>query len=88
MRELAPGDPVQPRHRRALVGPEAVGAVERGGERLRRQVGGELGVARTAHEVREQRRDMAAVEHRERVGLGPAGGEQVFVGARIHLPPT
>ena len=84
MRELAAGDPVQPRHRRPALGPVAVRAVQRRGERLRGQVGGELRVARAAREVREQRLDVAAVEDRERLGLRAGGGEQVVVGAFVH----
>jgi hypothetical protein len=45
----------------------------------------ELRVTRPAGEVREQDLDVAAVEDRERLGLRARGGEQVVVGAFVHL---
>jgi hypothetical protein len=61
-----------------------VGAAQRRRERLGGQVGGELGVPGPPREVREERVDVAAVEHRERLGLRAGGGQQVVVGAFVH----
>jgi hypothetical protein len=52
--------------RRTARGEAALG-LERGGERLGREVGGDLGVARRARVVTQDRVDMPTVEDRETV---------------------
>ena len=83
--ELAPRDAVQPRRRRAALGREAPTARQRGRERLRREVGGQLGVADAAAEVGDDAADVRAVERRERLGV-VGGGEQqgVVVAVGLH----
>ena len=68
--QLVLGDAEQPRDGRG--GPDAVAAAgdQRGGERLGRQVGGELGIAGAAGEVSDHGVDMAVVEHPEVLGVG------------------
>jgi hypothetical protein len=83
MAEQPASDPVQPGYGRAAPGVEAMKPVERGCERLGAQVGRQLGVAGAAHEVAEQRPDVAPVEDRERLGLTVDGGEQLPVGPRV-----
>ena len=63
------GDREQPGRRRRAARLEAAARDERRGEGLRREVGGDLGVARAAGEVAEQRLDVAVVEHPERLGV-------------------
>src|SRR3954447_10344620 len=65
-RELAVSDPVQPRGPRAPLGRVPIAALERGGERLGRQVGGELRVAGAPVEERDDAAHVAVVEARER----------------------
>lgn len=60
-------------------------AVEGGGERLRAEVGRELGLAGAAQEVGEQGGDVTAVEEGEDLGLRSDREEQVVVGAGGHL---
>ena len=61
-----------------------VGAVERGRERLRGQVGRELGVVCPPREVRQQPVDVPSVEDREGFRLAAGRGEKVIVGASVH----
>jgi hypothetical protein len=84
VRELTPRNAVEPGDRRPALGPEAVGAGERRRERLGAQVGGQLGVTRAAHEVAQQRRDVAAVELGERLGLLVERREQGLVASLDH----
>ena len=81
--ELAMGDAVEPADRRASLGIEPPAAVEGGGERLGGQVGGDLGVAAAAPEVRRQRTHVAAVEERECLGLVAGGEQQLLVAALV-----
>jgi len=64
---------------------EPAQAVEGGGERLRGEVGGQLRVARAAHEVAEQPIDVAAIEDAKGLRFVADGGEQLLVGA-LHRP--
>ena len=77
--------PYSQRHRGPFVGAVAVRAVERGGERLGRQVGGGLRAARAAREVGDHPGDVAAVEDGERLWLRAGRREELVVGARVHL---
>jgi hypothetical protein len=60
--ELVLGDAEQPRRGGRRRAAEAAARHERGGERLRGQVGGGLGVAHAALEVADQHLDVAVVE--------------------------
>jgi len=82
-RELTMGDAVQPRRRGAAVGGEAVAALERGGERLGRQVGGRLGVARAAVEERDDAVHVAAVEPGEGRRIVRRGAQERDVLRRV-----
>jgi hypothetical protein len=68
-RQLAAGDAEQPRGRRRLSGPKAVGARERRGERLGRQVGRDLRISSTGEEVAQHLALVAAIESAETGGL-------------------
>jgi hypothetical protein len=76
--ELVVGDAEQPAGRRAALGPIARATDQGGGERLRRQVGGGLGVVRRPHQVARHPPRVATVELGERVG--PVVGQQLGVG--------
>ena len=80
-------DREQPRERRAS--PRAVTRQrrQRRGESLRRQVGGELAVARAAQEEREHRVDAPSIEAPKRLRVAPAGNEKRLVSIlviRVH----
>jgi hypothetical protein len=79
VQQLVARDPEQPVHGGAALGVEPVQALERARERLSRQVGAELRVARAADEVPEHRCRMPAVEARERVRVGASGDEERLV---------
>jgi hypothetical protein len=81
---LVARDPEQPRQRRLAPGAEAPGADQGGGERLGRQIGGQLGVARAVAQEREDRALVAAVEDRERGGLGRRQRQQPVVAEVLH----
>ena len=78
-------DAVQPRQAFAAVGLVALRAQQRGRERLRRQVRGELRVLRAAHEVPEHRRLVPPIEHAER---GRACSASPPAAARRTSPPS
>ena len=87
MAELAVSDAVEPADRRPALGIEAPAAVERRGERLGGEVGGDLGVTAAPPEVRRQRPHVAAVELRERVRLLAGGEQQRLVAALLRDDP-
>jgi hypothetical protein len=77
--ELAVGDAVQPADRRPAIWIEALAAVERSGERLGGEIGGQLGVLGAPPEIGRQHPCVTAVEQRERLRLVARGEQQRLV---------
>ena len=74
-RNLFESDPEQPRRGRTARGIEAPHAHERGGERLRGEIGGQLRLAGAPHEEPQQQSLVAAVELGERLRTRRREGE-------------
>jgi hypothetical protein len=77
------GDPEQPVDPRAAVRIESREPFERAGERLGRQVGAQLGIVRTPHEITEHRGRMPAIELRKRLCVRASGKEKGLVRDRV-----
>ena len=58
-------------------------SVQGGSERLRGQIGCELGIAAASPEVRGERAHVTAVEQREGLRLGAGAEQKLLVGARV-----
>ena len=87
--QLVGGDPIQPGQRGPLAGPVALGSQQRRGEHLGRQIGRQFRIAGAAQEVAEHRRQMAAIESHERVGVSvdELGQQVVVVSGHHHHHP-
>ncbi len=90
---LVAGDPAQPRQRVVVLGSVAAGALQRDREDVRREVRGQLAVARLRQQHLRDRRQVPAVEGREGVavavgGRGQQRGVVADVRCRAHLPAS
>jgi hypothetical protein len=85
--QLVVRDREQPHRRGHRPRLEAAAGGERGRERLRREVGGRLRIARAALEVGQQRPDVAVVEAPEVLRLARQQKRLVGVGLLAHPPP-
>jgi hypothetical protein len=78
--QLVQRDPEQPRVRASVARTEAPAAEQGGGEDLGRQVGGQLGVAGAAVQVRQHPVDVPAIEDGEGLRIRR---QQLVVAARV-----
>jgi hypothetical protein len=77
-------DPEQPRRGWRATRPVAPAGQEHGGEHLRGEIRGELGVTDAAQEIGQHGPLVAAVEGGERFGVICRGGQQLIVARRLH----